>query len=356
MTDALDLAVIGAGPIGILSATLATGAGHRVGVWSPRTPIAGARLALRCSGKLETRVAVENICTPQALARWHHVLVALPATAYVDVLGMAAPFLHQEQTVIVSGALSLVQFWLKASVERRGPAPSLAAWNTTLGTGSLVAPLHAHIATVRPRLGVSALPADRLQCLTARCAALFGERFEPAPEHLATLLANINPIAHAGQVIPNLTRIEHGEPWRLFANFSHAGTRIASAIDAERLEIGRRLGIPLRSLADHYRLSYAVEGEDLAALAQAIEAAGLGAPGPERINHRYIEEDVPYGLVVLQTIGACIGVATPHLDMAIALLSCGLSRPYQHMNPILTQLQLEAETAQSLAQRFAGCP
>jgi len=344
MTSSLDLAVIGIGPMGILSATLAANAGHRVGVWSPRTPVVGARLTLHCSGKLQTRVTVENIRTPQTLARWRHILVALPATAYVDVLSMAAPFLHQEQTVIISGALSLVQFWLKTSVERYGPAPSLVAWSTTLGTGSLVEPLHAHIATVRPRLGASALPARRLQDLTARCAALFGERFEPAPGHPATLLANINPIAHAGQVIPNLTRIENGEPWRLFANFSRAGVRIASAIDAERLEIGRRLGVPLRSLADHYRLSYAVEGEDLAAL----------APGPQRVDHRYIEEDVPYGLVVLQRIGARVGVATPHLDMAIALLSCGLNRPYSQMNPILAQLQLEAETAQSLAQRFTG--
>lgn len=353
MTDSLDLAVIGAGPIGILSATLAASAGHRVGVWSPRTPLEGERVTLRCSGALESSVEAETISDPQSLAGWSHVLVALPATAYAGVLGMALPFLHERQTVILSGALSLVQFWLRDSVQRHGAAPDLVAWGTTLGTANRVAPLHARIATVRPRLGVSALPSSRLQDVTVRCAALFGERFEPAPAHLATLLSNINPIAHAGQVIPNLTRIENGEPWRLFANFSRAGARIAEAIDAERMEIGRRLGVTLRSLADHYRLSYAVKGEDLAALAQAIEAAGLGAPGPENTKHRYIEEDVPYGLAVLQQIGASVGVATPNLDLAIALLSCGLNRPYKQLNPILAELRLEAETAESLAQRFA---
>ncbi len=354
MTDALDLAVIGAGPIGILSATLAASAGHRVGVWCPRTPAPpGERLVLRCTGKLESSVEVENLSGPQSLAGWSNVLVALPATAYADVLGMAMPFLHQRQTVIFSGALSLVQFWLRDAIQRRGPAPDLLAWGTTLGTASRVQPLHAKVATVRPRLGVSALPATRLQALTARCAALFGDRFDPAPAHLATLLANINPIAHAGQVIPNLTRIENGEAWRLFANFTSAGARIAEAIDAERLAIGRRFGIPLRSLADHYRLSYGVKGEDLAALAQAIEAAGLGAPGPQSIDHRYIGEDVPYGLVVLQRIGAIAGVATPCLDMAIALLGCALDRPYGQMNPVLAGLHLETETAESLAQRFA---
>ncbi|MPS28083.1 MAG: hypothetical protein E2576_10005 [Alcaligenaceae bacterium] len=353
MTGSLDLAVIGTGPIGILSATLAASAGHRVGVWSPRTPVEGRRLTLRCSGKLESSVEVENISGPESLAEWSHILVALPATAYADVLGMATPFLHGKQTVILSGALSLVQFWFRDSVDWKGSAPDLVAWGTTLGTANRVAPLHARIATVRPRLGVSALPSARLEALTGRCAALFGDRFEAAPAHLATLLANINPIAHAGQVIPNLTRIENGEPWRLFANFSRAGARIAEAIDAERLEIGRRFGIPLRSLADHYRLSYAVEGRDLAALAQVIEAAGLGAPGPESTSHRYIEEDVPYGLVVLQQIGVRVGAATPNLDMAIALLSCGLDKPYARMNPILAGLRLETETAESLAHRFA---
>ncbi|MET4575900.1 NAD/NADP octopine/nopaline dehydrogenase family protein [Ottowia thiooxydans] len=353
MADSLDLAVIGAGPIGILSATLASLAGHRVGLWSPRTPVQGARITLRCSGKLESAVEVENMAGPDSLGSWSHVLVALPATAYDDVLGRAAPFLRSQQTVIFSGALSLVQFWLKDILAKQGSSPELIAWGTTLGTASRVEPLHARVSTVRPRLGVSALPSERLQALTQVCARLFGDRFEAAPAHLATLLANINPVAHAGQVIPNLTRIEHGEPWRLFANFTSAGTRIANAIDAERLEIGLRLGLQLRSLADHYRLSFGVEGDDLAALAQSIEAAGLGSQGPESVSHRYIEEDVPYGLVTLQRIGAVVGVETPHLDIAIELLSCALNRPYGEMNRILQGLGLESETPASLAQRFS---
>lgn len=353
MTDALDLAVIGAGPIGILSASLASLAGHRVGIWSPRTRLTGDRVTLQCSGKLESSVQVENIATPQGLGSWRHVLVAVPATAYSDVLEAAAPYLSSQQTVIFSGALSLVQFWLKEVLAKHGSAPELVAWGTTLGTASRVQALQARVATVRPRLGVSALPGGRLQALTDVCSALFGERFDSAPAHLATLLGNINPIAHAGQVIPNLTRIENGEPWRLFANFTSAGTRIANAIDAERIEIGRRLGLELRSLEDHYRLSFGVSGPDLAALAQAIEASGSGSQGPESVTHRYIEEDVPYGLVVLQKMGLSVGVPTPHLDSAISLLSCALDRPYAQLNPILDGLGLEKETPESLAQRFS---
>ena len=354
MADSLDLAVIGAGPIGILSAALAARAGHRVGLWCPRSPAprGATRLTLRCTGALDSSFEVAAIAGPAELARWDTVLVAIPATAYAGVLGAALPHLRDGQAVILSGALSLVQLWLQEAAQRDGRAPQIAAWGTTLGTAARSGPLAAQIATLRPRLGVAALPAAARDQLVARCAALFGDRFEPMAAQLGALLSNINPIAHAGQVIPNLSRIEKGEPWRLFANFTPAGARIAEALDVERLAIARRFGLELRPLAAHYRLSYQVEGADLAAIAQAIEVAGRGAPGPVETGHRYIEEDVPFGLVPLQRLGAVAGVPTPMLDAVVRLLGTALGRPFGELNPILAALELDRETPESLVRRL----
>ena len=57
------------------------------------------------------------------------------------------------------------------------------------------------MATLRPRIGVAALPSAARPSLVARCATLFGDRFEGMEAQLGALLSNINPIAHAGQVI-----------------------------------------------------------------------------------------------------------------------------------------------------------
>ena len=132
----LDLAVIGSGAIGILSATLAARAGHRVGLWCPRGPAppGAASLTLRCTGALEATSEVAAIAGPAELPRWGNILVAIPATAYADVLGAALPHLRDGQAVIFSGALSLAQLWLHEAALRVGATPEIAAWGTTLGT------------------------------------------------------------------------------------------------------------------------------------------------------------------------------------------------------------------------------
>ena len=124
-------------------------------------------------------------------------------------------------------------------------------------------------------------------------------------------------------------------------------------MDVERLAIARRFGLELRSLAAHYRLSYQVEGQDIAEIAQAIEAAGRGVPGPAETGHRYIEEDVPFGLVPMQRLGAVAGVPTPMLDSVVGVMGCALGRPFGQLNPILDALDLGRETAESLVRRLS---
>ncbi len=353
MTEPLDLAVIGAGPIGILSATQAAKAGHRVGMWNPRgrSP-APERYALKCTGALDAEVEVEAIADPAALAKAQTVLIAIPATAYQPVLSAVAPHLRQGQDVIFSGALSLAQLWLREKTIENGSAPAIATWGTTLGTAIRVSPMHAHVTSIRPRLTVTASPSHRVTELVARCAALFPGQFEAADEPLATLLSNINPVAHAGQVIPNLSRIEKGEEWSLYGNFRHSGVNISMGIDAERLAIARSFGLEVRPLDEHYRLSFGVDREDVVSIAQAIEQAGRPTPGPTSITHRYIEEDVPFGLVVLQRLGRMASIPTPVLDVSIALLSCALQRPFQKLNTIIDDILTDDESLSALSSRL----
>jgi opine dehydrogenase len=43
--------------------------------------------------------------------------------------------------------------------------------------------------------------------------------------------------------------------------------------------------------------------------------------GPEHLKDRYIAEDVPYGMVLLSTLGDLLGVPTPTHDAVIQLAS-----------------------------------
>jgi len=55
----------------------------------------------------------------------------------------------------------------------------------------------------------------------------------------------------------------------------------------------------------------------------------LGIKAQSSLDHRYLNEDVGYGLVFLATLGRQLGVATPIMDSVIALTSRLMKRDYR---------------------------
>ena len=58
------------------------------------------------------------------------------------------------------------------------------------------------------------------------------------------------------------------------------------------------------------------------------EDALLRLSGPEGVDHRYLRENVPFGLVPIAELGRVAGVATPVIDglieLSVAMLGAGL--------------------------------
>ncbi|WP_439597055.1 NAD/NADP octopine/nopaline dehydrogenase family protein [Falsiroseomonas sp.] len=352
----MRLAIIGAGPIGGLSAALAAQRGHEVALWSPRGPlrhgeVSGESLELRCTGALEATLPIRLLPGIEALADWPVLLLAVPGDAYPALLPALLEVLRPGQVVICGGALSLAPLWLAEQAAARGVPVQVAAWGTTLGTARILPDRRIQVGTVRGAFEMAALPSAGLPAMLALCEALFGLQLTPAESLLVPLLSNINPVAHAGQVIPNLSRIERGEPWQLFDHFRATGARIAEAIDAERLAVAAAYGIAVRSLARHYHLSYHVPEGPVAGIAAAIEAAGRAPRGPASLDHRYLDEDMPYGLAVYEVLGRIAGVPTPQLSAALTVLACASGKALRGSNPLIDWLGLEGMTPAELVAR-----
>jgi opine dehydrogenase len=60
------------------------------------------------------------------------------------------------------------------------------------------------------------------------------------------------------------------------------------------------------------------------------EAPGfLGIGAQPQLDHRYLNEDVGYGLVFMSELGQQIGVATPGIDAVINVASIVMARDYK---------------------------
>ncbi len=361
------VAIVGAGPIGRATAAYLVHHGHAAALWSPSgaktAPLLNALKAagrgatgrglLKYSGALSGEAEIGIISDPAELSSYAVIVIALPGNAYPAILPRALPHLRGNQTVIVSGALSLVPLWLyeRAQTDAR---PVIAAWGTTLATARIPEPARVNINTVRTSFEVAAIPAAARDSALKTCCNLFGDRFTAIDSILGAALLNVNPVAHAAEVLPNLTRIEKKEHWPLFEYLTPASGRIGEAVDAERQAIARGFGLDVRSIHQHTHLSYHVPVAGYADMAAAIQAKSGSSPGPTTLEHRYFIEDVPYGLVFYETLARVVAAPTPNITAAITLFSTAYGRDFRQDNRLLADLALEELLPAELLRRCAG--
>jgi len=153
---------------------------------------------------------------------------------------------------------------------------------------------------------------------------------EPAESVLQTSLQNANPIIHPAVTLSNAARIEMTGGDFLFYEdgVSDSVGRLIEALDKERIAIGKELGISI--LPDPeigMRQGYMLEANYGSGYRKAPGFLGIGAQ--PRLDHRYLNEDVGYGLVFMSTLGRQIGVATPGMDAVINVASIVMARDYR---------------------------
>ena len=324
----VKVAILGAGSIAFANAVVLSHRGHAVSLWSPT----GKGTAGLTDGRLEytgalvgtARVTVVS-AIDTAIAGAEVVIISLPAYGHAGVMRAMAPHVRADQSVLVMPTLSLGSIYLAKLLHARGVRTPIAGFGTTVMTARKTGPASVNLISLRSRLDIAALPARDTPAMQGLATALFGDVFSAQSDALAVALVNVNPISHVPLALANLTRIEKGQVWTQYDHMTGAVARMISAIDVERLRVAAALGLTVRSIEEHFHLSFGVPMTDLGSQAQMVHDR-LGSPaGPVSLDSRYFTEDVPYGLAFYGAIGRMAGVATPALDACVVLAgaACG---------------------------------
>jgi opine dehydrogenase len=172
---------------------------------------------------------------------------------------------------------------------------------------------------------------------------------------LQTSLQNGNPVIHPTVSLLNAALIERtqGDFYFYEEGVTPAVGRILEGIDQERIAIGRRLGLKILSEPEIGCIQgYMREATYDRGYAEAPGFQGIKAQS--QLDHRYIQEDVGYGLVFWQKLGEQIGVATPNITAVIQLASTLMDRDYLTEAPrTMESLGLSGLTPDKLAQLLA---
>ena len=152
---------------------------------------------------------------------------------------------------------------------------------------------------------------------------------ESAKSVMQTSLQNANPIIHPAVTLANAARIEGTGGDFLFyeEGVSDATGRLIEALDKERIAIGAKMGITVVPDPElGMRQGYMLADDYGEAYRTAPGFLGIGAQ--PQLDHRYLNEDVGYGLVFMSRLADQLGVETPTMDAVIHLTSVLMARAY----------------------------
>ena len=185
---------------------------------------------------------------------------------------------------------------------------------------------------IKENLPTAALPASRTRDFLELVRPVFPQ-LTAAPNVWHTSIGNLNPIVHPPMVLFNAGRIEAtgGRGWNLYADgATESVARVMVALDHERMALLERIGMKPLSFEEALVKFYAAYGLGRESLSDTLRKSPIHSnpimEAPDRIDTRYLSEDVPFGLATWSGLGRLWGVKTPSIDAVLTIASTMLGK------------------------------
>ena len=245
-----------------------------------------------------------------------------------------APLLVDGQTILLMQGNTGGSLVVRRELDRAGCKAKidLAETDTYPYAMRFVAPTKMRQTTQKCWMQIAAFPGNRSAVVHARLVPLFPQAVA-APDILHTGLMNVNAILHVANCLANAGRIERGGGYMFYGEgVTPAVARMYEAIDAERMSIARALNVNVPSLVDWIERAYNVRETDLVKTFQRLTAEPdgpyLANKAAGTLNHKYVTEDVPTGLIPISQLGLATGMATPAIDTLIEMAQLMTGRTF----------------------------
>lgn len=148
------------------------------------------------------------------------------------------------------------------------------------------------------------------------------EDFAPARNCLETSVNNVNPWTHPAGVLLNAGWIEATEGGFSFymEGMTPSVLRLQRAMDDEKMEVAAALGLERITNSELARRMYRKIVEKVGGTHQKQYYAGV-KDAPKTVKHRYLLEDMRYGVVPIASLARQLRIPTPALDATITIAS-----------------------------------
>jgi opine dehydrogenase len=317
------VAVVGAGNVGCALAADLSLRGVQVRLCTRSEarlqPIRDAR-ALTVTGAVNGIVPISMLTTDlhQAVEGAQIIAVTVPTPALLHYAAALVAATTSEQLLWLNpghsgGALYLAAQFRRAQDETE---PRICQLSTASHGCRMTNPTTVAVFRLASA-ALAAFPARHLTECHQQLDALLPAQFSTAASVLELDLMNINAVMHPAQMVGNASWIEATSgDFAIYQEGTGPGVaRLIEAVDAERLALADRLGVPATPFVElMYRSGFTTA--DAAGTGRVHRVMQAGEPiravkAPPTLDHRYLHEDVGWGLVPWMELARAANLATP---------------------------------------------
>jgi opine dehydrogenase len=353
------VAIIGAGIGGIYLAAELGITGHKLRLHD----IDDARLAdVRAFGGLDVEgersgfAAVERATTDlrSAVDGADVVIVVTGGNAQASVARSLAPLLRDGQVILLiqgnTGGSLIVRQALDDADCRADVV--VAEMDNYPYSCRRLSPTRIRPVVAKRWLQIAAFPGNRI-AMAHQCLSPLFPQAVAAPNALYTGFTNANAMLHVANCVVNAARIESGDSYKFYAEgVTPAVARLYQAINRERVAVAAALGAAVPTLEDWFDRVYGVREASLVETCRRLTYNSDGpyqATGtPSSLEHKFITEDVPTGLIPMAALGAAAGVPTPAIDALVRIVRDMTGKDFATETRTLARLGLSGMSASEI--------
>jgi opine dehydrogenase len=300
------------------------------------------------------RIAMITTDVPAAIKGVEVIMIVVPAFAQDAYMRIIAEHGEKGQIVVFNpgkfGSLAFAQILKEAGRSDDfliGETSSLMYAAKTRGLG------HVNIKAVKSELPYASLPSRRTAELLWTLTDLF-PRLAPAYNVLQTSVDAPGLIIHPISTLMNMSRIEQIGPYRnSHYDITPSVARIMETVDNERMAIARTLCYESYSFIETMQIMYKIKGESVYDTMYNISAHEVQM-APENLKHRYVTEDIPYGLVTVSSLGHMLGIPTPGMEAVIGIASMANAEDYKTTGRTMEKMGLSHLSLKELIDYVTG--
>jgi len=261
------------------------------------------------------------------------VLIMAPTHAHAAIARMLAPHVAPDQLIMAAPGHTLLL--IPNVIRQAGGRLGLYCDSSSLPfICRKSAPDRIKVTRVAQILYFAAFPGREIDAIAQRILPVFPQ-IAPKPSLLHTVFPYTNAIHHPPALLLNVGRVEStdGAYHHYYDGITPSVGRLIDALDVERISVAKGLGVAIEPLAQFFfHMGYTnAAGRDGGTAYDVFHNSepNRWIRAPTTIDHRFFNEDVPFGLVAIAELGRAAGVPTPCADAVIDVASIVAARPFR---------------------------